>query len=135
MERVEHGKTFDRHRQLTYYPVTDLICCSCGTFDFDGYPCHHMISYWREKKVLLVLDKYILQRWTKNAKVSYVGDSKLTFRTDDCSSKSLMSRHGLLAHKASLLVDYADRCAKHFLDGQVSGIAFMYKGYKRWRYS
>ncbi|KAL2470804.1 FAR1-domain family sequence [Abeliophyllum distichum] len=51
--------------------------------------------------------KYILQRWTKNAKVSCVGDSELAFRTDDCSSTSLMSRHGLFAHKASLIVDDA----------------------------
>ncbi|KAL2479459.1 Protein FAR1-RELATED SEQUENCE 5 [Abeliophyllum distichum] len=105
--RIEHGKTFDRHRQLTYYPVTDMICCSCRTFDVDGYPCRHMISYWRKKQVLLVPDKYILRRWTKNAKVSCVGDSALAFRNNDCSSTSLMSRHGLLAHKASLIVDDA----------------------------
>ncbi|KAL2504241.1 Protein FAR1-RELATED SEQUENCE [Abeliophyllum distichum] len=29
------------------------------------------------------------------------------FGTDDCSITSLMSRHGLLAHKASLIVDDA----------------------------
>ncbi|KAL2511137.1 Protein FAR1-RELATED SEQUENCE 5 [Abeliophyllum distichum] len=79
----------------------------CRTFDFDGYPCRHMISYWRKKQVLLVPDKYILRRWTKNVKVSCVGDSALAFGTDDCSSTSLMSRHGLLAHKASLIVDDA----------------------------
>ncbi|KAL2498881.1 Protein FAR-RED ELONGATED HYPOCOTYL 3 [Abeliophyllum distichum] len=107
VDRVEHGKIFDRYRQLTYYPVTDLICCSCRTFEFEGYPCRHMISYWRKKQVLLVPDKYILQRWTKNAKVNYVGTSGLAFYTDDCSSTSLMSRHGLLAHKASLLVNDA----------------------------
>ncbi|KAL2466828.1 Protein FAR1-RELATED SEQUENCE [Abeliophyllum distichum] len=60
-----------------------------------------------KKQVLLVPDKYILRRWTKNAKVSCVGDSALTFCTNDCSSTSLMSRHGLLAHKASLIVDDA----------------------------
>ncbi|KAL2540058.1 Protein FAR1-RELATED SEQUENCE [Abeliophyllum distichum] len=66
-----------------------------------------MISYWRKKQLLLVPDKYILWRWTKNVKVNYVGDSGLAFYTDDCSNTSLMSRHGLLAHKASLLVDNA----------------------------
>ncbi|KAL2517295.1 Protein FAR1-RELATED SEQUENCE 5 [Abeliophyllum distichum] len=100
--RIEHGKTFDRHRQLTYYPVTDMICCSCRTFDFDGYPCRHMISYWRKKQVLLVPDKYILRRWTKNAKASLiVDDAALT----DARSTYLMGEFEALHLRAKDIDD------------------------------
>ncbi|KAL2518731.1 Protein FAR1-RELATED SEQUENCE [Abeliophyllum distichum] len=72
VERNEHGKTFDRHRLLTYYA-----------------------------------EKYILRRWTKNAKVSVCEDSSTGISDDGSSSTSLMSRHRMLAHKSSLLVDDA----------------------------
>ncbi|KAL2453240.1 Protein FAR1-RELATED SEQUENCE 5 [Abeliophyllum distichum] len=108
VERREHGKTFDRVRHITYYTETDFISCSCRTFEFNGYPCRHMISYLRKKQVLLLPDKYILRRWTKNAKLGYPDDLTEGFSTDDSSSTSLMARHGLLSHKASLIVDEAE---------------------------
>ncbi|KAL2456614.1 Protein FAR1-RELATED SEQUENCE [Abeliophyllum distichum] len=66
-----------------------------------------MISYLRKKQVLLLPDKYILLRWTKNAKLGYPDDLTAGLSTDDSSSTSLMARHGLLSHKASLIVDDA----------------------------
>ncbi|KAL2465427.1 Protein FAR1-RELATED SEQUENCE [Abeliophyllum distichum] len=107
VERNEHGKTFDRHRLLTYYAGNDFISCSCWTFEFEGYPCRHMISYFKKKQVLLLPDKYILRRWTKNAKVSVCEDSSTGISDGGSSSMSLMSQHGMLAHKSSLLVDDA----------------------------
>ncbi|KAL2493150.1 Protein FAR1-RELATED SEQUENCE 5 [Abeliophyllum distichum] len=105
VERREYGKTFDRHRQLTYFMESDYISCSCRTFEFNEYPCRHMISYLRKKQVLLLPEKYILRRWTKNAKMNCLQDPTLGFTDQDSSSTSLMARHGLLGHKASLIVD------------------------------
>ncbi|KAL2484398.1 Protein FAR1-RELATED SEQUENCE 5 [Abeliophyllum distichum] len=107
VERVEHGKTFDRHRLLTYYTGIDLISCSCQTFEFEGYPCRHMITYLKKKQVLLLPDKYILRRWTKNAKVVEQAYPSASISDGGSSSTSLMSRHGMLAHKCSLMVDDA----------------------------
>ncbi|KAL2486248.1 Protein FAR1-RELATED SEQUENCE 5 [Abeliophyllum distichum] len=107
VERNEQAKIFDRQQQLTYYMESDFISCSCRTFEFSGYPCRHMISYLRKKQIMLLPDKYILRRWTKNAKVVDCSDSTSGLYTNDCLSRSLMARHGLLAHKASLIVDYA----------------------------
>ncbi|KAL2511988.1 Protein FAR1-RELATED SEQUENCE [Abeliophyllum distichum] len=67
----------------------------------------HMISYLRKKQVLLLPDNYILRRWTKNANLGYADDLTAVLSTDDSSSTSLMGRHGLLSHKASLIVDDA----------------------------
>ncbi|KAL2481035.1 Protein FAR1-RELATED SEQUENCE 5 [Abeliophyllum distichum] len=54
VERFEPGKSFDRQRQLTYCTETDFIYCSYRTFDFDGYPCRHMISYFRKNNASLM---------------------------------------------------------------------------------
>ncbi|KAL2475413.1 Protein FAR1-RELATED SEQUENCE 12 [Abeliophyllum distichum] len=107
LERNEYGKTFDRHRLFTYYTGNDFISCSCRTFEFEGYPCRHMISYFKKKQVLLLPEKYILHRWTKNAKVSVYEDPSTGISDGGSSSTSLMSWHGMLAHKSSLLVDDA----------------------------
>ncbi|KAL2543117.1 Protein FAR1-RELATED SEQUENCE [Abeliophyllum distichum] len=67
-----------------------------------------MVCFFKKKQVLLLHEKYILHRWTKNAKVgiSY-GDSDVSFGVEEGAEKSLMGRHGLLAHKAAMLVDVA----------------------------
>ncbi|KAL2475335.1 Protein FAR1-RELATED SEQUENCE [Abeliophyllum distichum] len=79
--------------------VMPLTFHRCQKFEFEGYPCRYMISYLKKKQVLLLPDKYILPRWTKNAK------EKVVFSDEGSSSTSLMAHHGMLAHKSSLMVD------------------------------
>ncbi|KAL2512891.1 Protein FAR1-RELATED SEQUENCE 5 [Abeliophyllum distichum] len=78
---------------------------SCRSFEFNGYPCRHMISCLRKKQVLLLPEKYIVGRWTKNAKINSCNYRDTGLSTNESSSTSLMGRHGLLAHKASFIVD------------------------------
>ncbi|KAL2469657.1 Protein FAR1-RELATED SEQUENCE 7 [Abeliophyllum distichum] len=108
VQRFESGRNFQRQREVTYYVETDYVSCNCRTFDFHGYPCRHMVCFFKKKQVLLLHEKYILHRWTKNAKVgiSY-GDSDVSFGVEEGAEKSLMKRHGLLAHNAAMLVDVA----------------------------
>ncbi|KAL2503763.1 Protein FAR1-RELATED SEQUENCE 5 [Abeliophyllum distichum] len=63
--------------------------------------------YFKNKQVLLLPDKYILRRWTKNAKVIVVEYPSASISDGGSSSSSLLSRHGMLAHRSSLLVDDA----------------------------
>ncbi|KAL2517531.1 Protein FAR1-RELATED SEQUENCE [Abeliophyllum distichum] len=67
-----------------------------------------MVCSFKKKQILLLHQKYILRRWTKNAKVgiSY-GNSDLSYGVEEGADKSLMAPHGLLAHKAAILVDDA----------------------------
>ncbi|KAL2492653.1 Protein FAR-RED IMPAIRED RESPONSE 1 [Abeliophyllum distichum] len=74
---------------------------------FEGYPCRHMICFFKQKQIILLPEKYILRRWTKNAKAAIVYDTNADFEAHDGSDKGLMARHGLLAHKAAMLVDDA----------------------------
>ncbi|KAL2491842.1 Protein FAR1-RELATED SEQUENCE [Abeliophyllum distichum] len=67
-----------------------------------------MVFFFKKKQVILLHEKYILHRWTKNAKVdiSY-GDSDVSHGVEERADKSSMARHRLLAHKAAMLVDDA----------------------------
>ncbi|KAL2503603.1 Protein FAR1-RELATED SEQUENCE 5 [Abeliophyllum distichum] len=118
VQRLESGQNVDRPRELQYYTDTDFVSCSCRTFEFKGYPCRHIVCFLKKKQVLLLPDKYILRRWTKNAKMVNTGFENNI--REDSSIQSLMGRHGLLSHKAQALVDDAAltdaRCA--FLIGE-----------------
>ncbi|KAL2491960.1 Protein FAR1-RELATED SEQUENCE 5 [Abeliophyllum distichum] len=108
VHRFESGSNFQRQHDVTYYIQTDYVSCSCRTFDFEGYPCRHMVCFFKKKQVLLH-QKYILRHWTKNAKVgiSYGDSDLISHSVEEGADKSLLARHGLLAHKASILVDDA----------------------------
>ncbi|KAL2524908.1 Protein FAR1-RELATED SEQUENCE [Abeliophyllum distichum] len=56
---------------------------------------------------MLLPEKYILRRWTKHAKQAPVFDPTTGLSVDNSSGQSLISRHGMLAHAASELVDDA----------------------------
>ncbi|KAL2472055.1 Protein FAR1-RELATED SEQUENCE [Abeliophyllum distichum] len=101
------GQTFQRQREITFYNNMDYISCSCRTFEFEGFPCRHMICFFKKKQIILLPEKYILRRWTKNAKAAIVYDTNVEFEAHDGADKGLMARHGLLAHKAAMLVDEA----------------------------
>ncbi|KAL2465993.1 Protein FAR1-RELATED SEQUENCE 5 [Abeliophyllum distichum] len=104
---LEHRPNFDRPRELQYYTDTDFVSCSCRTFDFEGYPCRHMICFLKKKQVLLLPEKYILQRWTKNAKIDSACETNASNYRDDSFIQVLMGYHGMLSQKAQVLVDDA----------------------------
>ncbi|KAL2461313.1 Protein FAR1-RELATED SEQUENCE 5 [Abeliophyllum distichum] len=62
VQRFEPCRTSDRTRQVNYFLSTDYISCSCQMFDFEGYPCRHMLCYMEKKQVMLLSEKYILRR-------------------------------------------------------------------------
>ncbi|KAL2542487.1 Protein FAR1-RELATED SEQUENCE [Abeliophyllum distichum] len=107
VQRLEHGSNFDRPRELQYYTDTDFVACSCRTFDFEGFPCRHMICFLKKKQVLLLPEKYILRRWTKNAKIGSACETNASNYRDDSSIQALIGRHGMLSQKAQVLVDDA----------------------------
>ncbi|KAL2527318.1 Protein FAR1-RELATED SEQUENCE 5 [Abeliophyllum distichum] len=81
VQHFEPGNSFDRQRQVTYCTSSDYISCSCRMFDFDGgqsMPSRPLVF-----------------------------DQTTGLSVDNSSGHSLMSRHGMLAHAASELVDDA----------------------------
>lgn len=51
VKQFEPGKTFERQHLLTYFTNSDFITCRCGMFEFKGYPCRHILSYLKKKKI------------------------------------------------------------------------------------
>ncbi|KAL2518784.1 Protein FAR1-RELATED SEQUENCE 5 [Abeliophyllum distichum] len=105
---VQHfvlGRISDRTRPVNYFSSTDYISCSCQIFDFEDYPCRHMLSYMKKRRSDALSEKYILRRWTKNAKQDKVFDRTTGSYVYTDPSHSLMSRHSMLSYAALDLVD------------------------------
>ncbi|XP_074568528.1 protein FAR1-RELATED SEQUENCE 5-like [Curcuma longa] len=106
-------------RVLTHDNQKDYISCSCKKFEFDGIPCRHMLAFFRINQVFHLPDKYILKRWTQNAKVGVIyalGEQNFI----DDPERFLMSRHSKLSYKVSVLIDDASLTEEgaNFLDEQ-----------------
>ncbi|KAG6390848.1 hypothetical protein SASPL_148593 [Salvia splendens] len=83
----------------------------------------HMLAFFRVNQIFELPDKYILKRWTREAKigVAYILDDE---NCNDDPTRFLISRRAKLSYKASTLIDYAsltDEGTK-FLDEQLDYI-------------
>ncbi|XP_075515325.1 protein FAR1-RELATED SEQUENCE 5-like [Primulina tabacum] len=63
------GSSSAKHGLLTHDIQRDDISCSCMKFQFEGIPCRNMLAFFRINQVFHLPDKYILKRWTKDAKI------------------------------------------------------------------
>ncbi|KAH6792221.1 hypothetical protein C2S52_002698 [Perilla frutescens var. hirtella] len=101
VKRFESGKIFHRERELTYYTSSDLISCSCRLFEFEGYACRHMLCWMKVQQIMILPEKYIIQRWTKEAKSTIIYEPTHNF----VEGQSFASRRGALSHMSMDLVD------------------------------
>ncbi|GER28483.1 FAR1-related sequence 5, partial [Striga asiatica] len=92
-----------RQRLLTYDVLEDFIACSCKKFEFEGYPCRHMLCWMRVEQVMLVPEKYVKKRWTKDAKCDLIYDTPFDFEVGE----SLQGRRGALMKITRELIDDA----------------------------
>ncbi|KAL2471603.1 Protein FAR1-RELATED SEQUENCE [Abeliophyllum distichum] len=83
VQRFEPGRTFDRTRQVNYFLSTDYI----------SMPTYAVLH--EKKQVMLLPEKYILRRWTKNAKQARVFDPTTGSYVHTDLGHSLMSRHNI----------------------------------------
>ncbi|KAH7546187.1 hypothetical protein FEM48_Zijuj01G0173900 [Ziziphus jujuba var. spinosa] len=100
------GSGSSRNRQLDYNKFSDFVSCSCRLFNFNGIPCKHILVYFRIKQVMFLPSKYILRRWTKNAKIGEVWDNNGQAMNDQ-DDMSLVTRHASLSRAYSNLIDDA----------------------------
>ena len=74
-------------------------------FEFDGIPCQHMLAYMTRMFVVELLDRYILQRWTKAAKASRVMDDLGSSVREICGTPKLLKRSRLFQLDSSVIDD------------------------------
>lgn len=100
------SSSVSKPRVLRHDIHRDDILCSCMKFQFEGIPCRHMLAFFRIKQVFHLPDKYILKRWTQDAKF---GASCLMAEQNviEDPERCLMSRHLSLSCKSSALIDIA----------------------------
>lgn len=66
--RVEDFK--ERQNFIVAWNEADLrICCSCRSFEYNGFLCRHTMIVLQMSGVSNIPSHYILQRWTKDAKI------------------------------------------------------------------
>ncbi|KAK9291910.1 hypothetical protein L1049_019861 [Liquidambar formosana] len=80
----ENGSLFE-YRANTFgqpqeYTVTfncsdDTVACSCMKFEYVGVLCSHALKVLDHRNIKVVPSRYILKRWTKDARIDNVRDS------------------------------------------------------------
>ncbi|KAF7139329.1 hypothetical protein RHSIM_Rhsim07G0159000 [Rhododendron simsii] len=93
-----------RSRVISVDKSSNHVTCSCMMFEFDGIPCRHMLAYFTRMQIMELPHNYILQRWTKSAKVGRVMDD-LGSAVKEICDRSLLVRRQRLFQLASDVVD------------------------------
>ncbi|KAH7857951.1 hypothetical protein Vadar_018249 [Vaccinium darrowii] len=65
-----------RHHLVKYDSLEGLVVCSCKKFEFVGILCSHALKVLSSKSLTSIPNRYILKRWTKNAKSGHIGASR-----------------------------------------------------------
>ncbi|KAJ0075632.1 hypothetical protein Patl1_34586 [Pistacia atlantica] len=71
---VDGSRRDSRVFDVLYNPSEMEVLCVCGMFNFRGYLCRHILSVLNQNGVLEIPSHYILSRWRKDIKRSYVLD-------------------------------------------------------------
>ncbi|KAI8574012.1 hypothetical protein RHMOL_Rhmol01G0320800 [Rhododendron molle] len=96
-----------RHHIVTYDSIEGIVSCSCKKFEFGGILCAHAFKVLGSKNVLTIPDKYILKRWTMNAKSGNTTTTSASSIQDDPKAmmgiryKELCRLHTHLATRAA----------------------------------
>ncbi|KZV20430.1 protein FAR-RED IMPAIRED RESPONSE 1-like, partial [Dorcoceras hygrometricum] len=121
------SSSISKPRVLSHNQHMDYISCSCMKFEFEGIPCRHMLAFFRINQVFKLPEKYILKRWTRDAKVG--GHLLGQKNVGDNPEKCLMSRHSKLSYKAAMVIDNASLTDEgtDFLDKQLDYVLLKIK--------
>ncbi|WVZ88050.1 hypothetical protein U9M48_034607 [Paspalum notatum var. saurae] len=95
------------HRPRRYLAMINLtkgveeLTCICGKFDKDGILCSHILKVLVEEDVMVIPEKYLLQRWRKR-------ETGITSTTEEVQTWTHpVLRHNLLSRKAATLTSSA----------------------------
>ncbi|KAI4333488.1 hypothetical protein L6164_018292 [Bauhinia variegata] len=58
-----------REYRVTFDPSNETVTCSCMKFEYMGVSCSHALKVLDYRNVRILPSRYILKRWTKDARV------------------------------------------------------------------
>ncbi|KAF7801264.1 protein FAR1-RELATED SEQUENCE 5-like [Senna tora] len=64
-----------REHNVTFNSEDETVVCSCKKFEFIGILCGHALHVLHHWNKIVIPEKYILKRWTKNARSGCVMDN------------------------------------------------------------
>ncbi|XP_060972534.1 protein FAR-RED IMPAIRED RESPONSE 1-like [Cannabis sativa] len=76
-----HGKSIDY--TVEYFFVDCTLVCTCKKFEFAGILCAHALKALSTKNISKIPDRYVLQRWTKHAKVGIKVNTLKSINSED----------------------------------------------------
>ncbi|CAL5357782.1 unnamed protein product [Camellia sinensis] len=103
---TEFGSTWE----VSYYPATSIMKCSCKKFEFFGLPCSHMISVMKCEHMTEILPSCVMHRWTKQARK--VGEQHC--QAQFSSTLTQETRFGVLCSSFTEMCYYASQTSEGF---------------------
>ncbi|KAL6291462.1 hypothetical protein ACE6H2_008972 [Prunus campanulata] len=96
-----------REHTVTFNSSDDAVICSCKKFDSVGFLCSHALKVLDHMNIKVVPSKYILKRWTKDARLGSARESDVSSIRDNpklvvaSRYKNMCGRIVMLSAKAS----------------------------------
>ncbi|GFQ00871.1 protein far-red impaired response 1 [Phtheirospermum japonicum] len=107
IENEDNNQVF----KVTWDEKTSDTCCTCRFFEYNGFLCRHMMIVLQICGVNSIPEKYILRRWTKDAKKKK--NREATKRADNCV-ESRSERYYDICWRACDLVDEGSLCQESY---------------------
>ncbi|KAG6664421.1 hypothetical protein CIPAW_02G091900 [Carya illinoinensis] len=89
------------------------VKCSCALFEMRGILCRHVLGIMRVNKVCSVPEKYILDRWQKDIKMTY---TLIRSSYDLVDQRPEVSRYSRIIKKCYEVATNASSCDEHTKD-------------------
>jgi hypothetical protein len=80
---VQKSETGEERNTVAFNSSNLNISCSCRMFEFEGVLCRHALKVFQIMTVREIPSRYVLHRWTKNAKYGVLRDADSGGGTQD----------------------------------------------------
>lgn len=92
--------------KVTFNSSNDTVICSCMKFEFDGVLCSHALKVLDQRNIKVVPTKYMLNRWTKDARARIVRNGHGSIIEED-PMLAAADNFKILCHKAAKMAAVA----------------------------
>lgn len=105
----EHPK----EHKVSFNSLNDTVVCSCMNFEFNGVLCSHALKVLDQRNIKVVPTQYMLNRWTKDARVGSVRDGHESITEED-PMLAAADNFKVLCHKAAKISAMAAESGEAF---------------------
>ncbi|KAM2427791.1 hypothetical protein ACFXTH_001833 [Malus domestica] len=96
---------------VTFNSSDDIVICSCKKFESVGFLCSHALKVLDHRNIKVLPSKYILKRWTKDARL---GSARVSDAISDNPKLIVGSRYKILCHRILMLPARASESEEAF---------------------